>query len=70
MKRDSDPCPMLYDEQLFKLFGLPFKQLDFLMRYLLINHFDNILIAKVHGVDSSAFVVPCLQVTPSDGEIA
>ena len=48
MKRDSDPCPMLYDEQLFKLFGLPFKQLDFLMRYLLINHFDNILIAKVH----------------------
>ena len=48
MKRDSDPCPRLYDEQLFKLFGLPFKQLDFLMRYLLINHFDNILIAKVH----------------------
>ena len=47
MKMDSDPCPMLYDEQL-KLFGLPFKQLALLMRYLLINHFDNILIAKVH----------------------
>ena len=34
------------------------------------HNIDNILIAKVHWVDSSAFVVHCLQVNPSDCKIA